>query len=141
MPPFRLELPDKKIDRRTKTTLYSRKTYGPGVKVTNWEQYSESLPTDVDPYCPTAFNLHYSHYNRLGVEKEVNYTSTAKDMMQQLFNEELTWNKSTGDEPFTMCSSPSSEAYRTSMQHHYQPPYPMKMQRVSEFIQTGYWLS
>ncbi|XP_023311187.1 uncharacterized protein LOC111691911 [Anoplophora glabripennis] len=123
----------------TKLDLYCKNVYNPIVKVSDWEKYSESLPIDVNPYCPTAFDLHFSHYNKIGKdENPVNYTSTTHDMLAQVFTKrrefDINPNKAVinfDDEKKIGCSSASGADYVTTMQHSFLPPYPYLLKRLS----------
>ncbi|KAJ8933718.1 hypothetical protein NQ314_013848 [Rhamnusium bicolor] len=159
MPPFRLELPDRKsLDNRSKTTLYFKRTYNKGVKVAGWEKYQECQPIDTDPYCPTAYNTHYSHYNQLGGDdKKLDYSTSTKDMLEQLFTRrhdlEINPKKDlvnlyskidnthlADNTRNKACSAAFSEEYITTMQHSYQPPYPFELERLS-MPETPYFLN
>lgn len=74
------------------------------VKVTDWEKYSESLPIDVDPYCSTAFDLHYSHYYKLGEENSVNYNTTTEDMLKQIYTRRRDFEVNPNKELINLCS-------------------------------------
>ncbi|KAJ8920726.1 hypothetical protein NQ315_004865 [Exocentrus adspersus] len=149
MDPCKSEISDRSTwGNCSKLKLYCKNVYNPIVKVTDWEKHGESQPIDVDPYCSTAFNLHYSHYNNLGCDSSrTNYKTTTQEMLEQILTRrrelEINPNKAlinfysnideTSDnvrKPI-ICSSPFGADYVTTMQHSFQPPYPYLLKRLS----------
>ncbi|KAG5896833.1 hypothetical protein JTB14_032074 [Gonioctena quinquepunctata] len=146
MPPFTLERQIvNPLEYRRKTSLYCKKSYGPLVKVSGWEASQTSQPTDNNPFNPKCYNLHSSHYNHFGTSSDMKWSTTTGDMLKEVLMKEtdllLTPNyplvniytcigEPTGQVQ-SICSSPKSHSYLTTMQHAYQPPYPYILRRLA----------
>lgn len=58
-----------------KNILHTTKSYSPAVKQPGWNAYELTLPHDNNPFGP-KYNLHTSHYVRLGTNCDQWTTST-----------------------------------------------------------------
>ncbi|KAB0798643.1 hypothetical protein PPYR_09636 [Photinus pyralis] len=150
MPPFRLEPLERQVRVRKTCILFTKGTYRPEVKNTDWEKYQESLPKDNDPYCPGNLNYHLSHYNRIGNGPEEPFETTtystteqvhARDSVRKLFHipnkymvNYYTYNNTLAcdsDARNKICPETCAASYSTTMQKSYKPPHPYVMERLS----------
>ncbi|KAL1491191.1 hypothetical protein ABEB36_011828 [Hypothenemus hampei] len=150
MPEFRLEgiKYDPKFNQ-TRNMLYSKNHYNPKkVKLENWYMGIENEPIDSDPCNPECFNLHNSHYRRLGTSNETFYVSET----QEAFNRDLNRSQALKQDPHKYlinvityrvdCNGKTNgqclnnDYYRTTMQTSYSSPFPYVMKRL-EMPKTG----
>ncbi|CAH1105285.1 unnamed protein product [Psylliodes chrysocephalus] len=69
---------------RRQITLHSptRRFLTPFIKTSDWECYPLSRPIDCNPLCPEKYSLSRSHYNRLGIETDEDWSTATKDMFK-----------------------------------------------------------
>ncbi|KAK4879214.1 hypothetical protein RN001_007360 [Aquatica leii] len=150
MPEFRLEQAPRPEKVRPIRLLYPKNEYRPGIKISDWEKYEESLPKDTSPYCPGSLNYHLSHYKRLGIGPDEPFVTETHHMLSQhnlknevarlfhipnkymvnyyTYTDTLACEVDLSDK---ICPAVCAGSFDTTMQKSYPPPYPYMMQRFS----------
>ncbi|RZC33134.1 uncharacterized protein BDFB_004826, partial [Asbolus verrucosus] len=142
-----LEAPERgPVHSRRPKILYTKNSYSEGVKYRRWQELLEYKPIDVNPFCHDGkVNQFLSHYNRLGTRHDGIYSTTTRDMLEQV----LIKNRMTPEKLMTNyytyndnaecltayedggCPIPCANEFLSTMKHSYQVPRPYVMQRLA----------
>ncbi|XP_028127917.2 uncharacterized protein LOC114324311 [Diabrotica virgifera virgifera] len=131
----------KPMDHRPKVTLYSKKQYSPGIKVTDWYNIYNAQPVDRNPYCP-KHNLFTSHYVNLGNDYSTKWVTTTRNMLDQVYTRrrelEINPNKQLVN-VYTTIDIPEQkpkplnyeDCYVSTMHSSYTTPYEYPIKRLT----------
>lgn len=86
---LKCEFPFALQEDSVRKTLHSKRSYGSRTKVSGWQRFGNTLPFDNDPLCSEGYNLHLSHYNRLGWYKDVEWITSTQEALRQFYNRRI----------------------------------------------------
>ncbi|CAG9858848.1 unnamed protein product [Phyllotreta striolata] len=143
---YKTPVPHPNECRRMVTIHTSKRRYDtPYLKADNWECYPLSRPIDYNPLCPEHYNLSRSHYNRLGIETDEDWSTSTKSMFKYQLEKKRPDLEVNPDKSlvnfFTKIppEGPPREylptdciPYISEMRYRYEPPFPQSTEPVKK---------